>query len=120
MSRPQKLRKVRAAPRHIYFPPSTTQYESTAVEMTVDEYETIHLIDLQGFTQQQCAIQMAVARSTVQTIYQSARMKLAICLINGRALVISGGDYQICEQDDDCDGTAGVCPSSSNYSKNLK
>ena len=102
MPRPQKLRKVCAVPRHSYFPPSSTQDESAAVELTVDEYETIHLIDLKGFTQEQCAKQMDVARSTVQTIYQSARIKLAICLVNGRALAVSGGGYQICEYSDSC------------------
>ena len=70
------------------------------VEMTVDEYETIRLIDFEGFTQEQCAKQMEVARTTVQAIYQSARKKLADCIVNSCALVINGGEYRICEHGD--------------------
>ena len=31
--------------------------------MTVDEYETLRLIDLEGFTQEECARQMNVAHN---------------------------------------------------------
>ena len=65
--------------------------------MTVDEYESIRLIDLEGLTQEQCADQMEVARTTAQAIYQSARKKLADCVVNGRSLTIGGGEYRICE-----------------------
>ena len=67
------------------------------VIMTVDEYETIRLIDLENFTQEECAKQMNVARSTVQGIYTEARKKLAESLVNGKVLVIKGGEYQLCE-----------------------
>ena len=65
--------------------------------MTVDEYETIRLIDLEGYTQEECAAQMNVARSTVQGIYFEARKKLADSLVNGKMLLIEGGEYRLCE-----------------------
>lgn len=67
------------------------------INMTVDEYETIRLIDLEGFTQEECAEQMDIARSTVQGIYAGARKKLAESLVDGRALLIEGGEYKLCD-----------------------
>ncbi len=68
-----------------------------AVNMTVDEYETIRLIDLDGFTQEECANQMNISRTTVQGIYDEARRKLAESLVNGKVLWIEGGDYKLCD-----------------------
>lgn len=72
------------------------------VAMTVDEYEALRLIDLEGLTQEQCAQNMQVARATVQAIYASARHKMAQCLVLQRELRIEGGDYRLCEGGGGC------------------
>lgn len=64
--------------------------------MTVDEYETIRLIDLEGFTQEEAAKKMNIARTTVQGIYNDARKKVAQSLVNGKVLIIEGGEYRLC------------------------
>jgi predicted DNA-binding protein (UPF0251 family) len=64
--------------------------------MTIDEYETIRLIDMEGMTQEECAEQMSVARTTVQRMYFEARKKIAESLVNGKVLKITGGDFRLC------------------------
>ena len=91
MPRPCKRRRVCALPERPNFGPVRQ-----SVPMTVDEFETIRLIDLEGLTQEACAGQMEVSRATVQAIYGSARHKLAQALVQGRELVIGGGDFVLC------------------------
>ena len=62
----------------------------------LDEYEVIRLVDLEQQTHEQCAAQMDISRSTVQEIYESARRKIAACLVHGKPLHITGGNYRIC------------------------
>lgn len=96
MPRPRKWRRVCCLPESSRFGPLDFSADDT-VTMTVDEYETIRLIDLDGFTQEQCAAQMDISRTTVQGIYDSARKKLAQSLVNGKLLLIQGGEYRLCD-----------------------
>ena len=98
MPRPMKWRTVCCLPRSTRFGPLDASYDSeNFVTMTVDEYETIRLIDLEGMTQEECAEQMNIARTTVQGIYTEARKKIAESLVNGKVLFINGGEYRLCE-----------------------
>lgn len=98
MPRPRKWRKVCCLPDVNRFGPLGSSVEKEHfVIMSVDEYETIRLIDLEGLTQEECSIQMNVARTTVQGIYQEARKKIAESLVNGKILRIEGGDYKLCD-----------------------
>lgn len=95
MPRPHKWRNICALPGVTRFGPLNSAPQGTVV-MHLDEYETIRLIDLEGYTQEECAAQMQVARTTVQGIYARARRKVAFALIKGKALLIEGGEYQLC------------------------
>jgi predicted DNA-binding protein (UPF0251 family) len=98
MPRPMKWRKVCCLPDSNKFGPLDSAVdEIDYIKMTIDEYETIRLIDLESFTQEECANQMNVARTTVQGIYNEARGKLAESLVNGKVLFIDGGEYRLCE-----------------------
>lgn len=103
MPRPRKCRRICALPRWNTFAPLEGG-AAEPVEMAVEEYEAVRLIDLLGCTQEECAGQMGVARSTVQQVYDRARRKLAMALVEGRRLVISGGDYMLCAQAEGCAG----------------
>jgi len=98
MPRPKKWRKVCCLPRQTRFEPVDEDFiPKEAVVMTVDEYETIRLIDHENFTQEECAGYMNVARTTVQQIYFDARKKLASFIVEGHPLLINGGEYQLCD-----------------------
>lgn len=98
MPRPRKWRKVCCLPGSDRFGPVGGAPDAEhIVTMTVDEFETIRLIDLESFTQEECARQMNIARTTVQGIYDGARRKVADSLVNGKMLVIGGGDYVLCQ-----------------------
>lgn len=100
MARPMKRRRVCGLPENNAFGPLDGQRGGQQpIHMTVDEYETIRLIDLEGLNQEACAEQMHVARTTVQGIYISARKKLAQALVEGVVLLIEGGEYHLCEGD---------------------
>lgn len=96
MPRPRKCRKVCCLPKNLVFTPETPSDEAPVL-LTVDEYETLRLIDKEGFSQEECGGYMDIARATVQQIYTSARKKVADALVNGRTIRITGGDYRLCD-----------------------
>lgn len=100
MSRPRKCRRVCHFPQTIAFVPAEEAADREPVVMTVDAYETIRLIDKEGYSQEQCAQRMGVARTTVQQVYALARQKLAEAIVDGRPLHIAGGDYRLCSGED--------------------
>ena len=107
MARPKKQRRICAEPACSRFVPQCDP-DAKAVYLTSDEYEVIRLIDLEQLTQEQCAAQMQVARTTVTGIYDAARRKLAQMLVEGLALEIGGGDVTVCGNYGQCCGRCGI------------
>ena len=97
MPRPTKCRRVCHYPRTVAFCPADASENQSPILLTIDEYETIRLIDGEGLSQEQCSASMQIARTTVQKIYESARRKLADMLVNGRPLHIEGGEFRLCD-----------------------
>lgn len=96
MPRPQKCRKICNEPEFTVFFPDNEK-EQEPIVLTFDEFEVIRLVDLEKQTHARAAKQMGIARSTVTEIYECARHKIADCMVNGHRLVISGGNYRLCD-----------------------
>lgn len=96
MARPSRCRRICTEPAYDSFCPEGISGEPQIV-LTLDEYEVIRLIDLELLTHEQCAKRMDISRTTVTEIYEAARRKLADCIVNGRPLVITGGNYRLCD-----------------------
>ena len=104
MPRPTKCRKVCHFPKTLAFAPVPEAPEGQCVILNVDEYEAIRLIDKEGLSQEQCCAYMEIARTTVQKIYESARKKLALALVEGLPLRIEGGDFRLCRGEESACG----------------
>ena len=87
-----------------FLPRGAVPEAGESVVLQVDELEAIRLLDLLGCTREECAEQMGVARSTVQQVYDAARRKLALALVEGRELVVAGGSYELCPHAAGCAG----------------
>ena len=96
MPRPQRCRRICCEPEFEKFSPSGAG-DTGSVVLTLDEFEVIRLVDLEKQTHEQCAKQMDISRTTVTEICESARQKIADCLVNGKNLIISGGNYRLYE-----------------------
>ena len=95
MPRPLRCRRICGRPQVDTFCPDGCE-SAVPILLTLDEYEVLRLVDLEQKTHEQCAAQMDISRSTVQAIYESARRKIAACLVHGKSLRITGGNYRIC------------------------
>ncbi len=106
MGRPRKYRKVCRKPDCTHFEPKGSFGETETVKLNIDEYEVLRLIDYNKMTQEECARQMNIARTTVQKIYDEARYKLARFLVDGTSLRIDGGEIEYCDRAE-CMGSTG-------------
>ena len=90
MPRPTRCRRIERLPEYRSFSPDDAE-ATASVLLTLDEYETLRLLDGENLTQESCAVRMNISRTTVTAIYDSARRKIADALVNGKRLLITGG-----------------------------
>jgi predicted DNA-binding protein (UPF0251 family) len=70
----------------------------SSVSLLFDEYEAIRLLDYEGMNQEHAAEQMNVSRPTLTRIYEKARKTIAQALVEGKMIVIEGGNVQFEKQ----------------------
>ena len=85
MSRPPRQRIVTGRPIATVFKPAGVPARHLEwVNLTLDEFEAIRLIDGDGLDQETVAAQMGVSRPTVTRILASGRSKIAHVLTHGQ------------------------------------
>ena len=96
MPRPTKCRRVAFLPPATYFKPAGIPLRALEeVQLSVEEAEAIRLKDLECLEQEEAAERMNISRPTFQRVLASARQKVADALINGRAIRIEGGSFEM-------------------------
>ena len=96
MGRPHKKRFVAFNPGVCYFKPrGIPMVALEEVRLKVDEREALRLADLENFSHEEAGSRMGVSRATFGRIIEQARRVVADALINGKAINVEGGNYQI-------------------------
>lgn len=96
MPRPLKWRRVDFIPSVTHFKPAGIPLSALEeVSLTMEEVEAIRLKDMEGLEQEECAQRMSISRPTFHRVLESARKKLADALLNGKAIRIEGGHFEM-------------------------
>ena len=96
MPRPPKCRRVAFLPEGTYFKPAGVPLRLLdEVVLSVEEAEAVRLKELEGLAQAPGAERMNISRPTFQRVLASARRKMADALLNGKAVRIEGGNFEV-------------------------
>ena len=70
-------------------------FDLEEVSLTVDEREALRLADFLGLSHEEAGKEMGVSRATFGRIVQSARKTIADAMINGKAIMVEGGNFHV-------------------------
>ena len=94
--RPRKCRHIRVNPAvRFYKPQGIPVRQLQIVSLKDEELEALSLADCQGLDHEAAAALMNISRSTFSRILAQARTSVATALVEGAALKIGGGDFQL-------------------------
>ena len=105
MARPQKRRFVGMEPGFRMFKPvGIPAVKIEQVVLTLDEFEAIRLVDLEGMDHEGAAALIEISRPTFSRLVEQARAKVAEAIVTGKTLVIEGGNVEMVSRGrcDDC------------------
>ena len=95
MARPEKNRRVCKPPKMKGFKPfGIPKCELEIVQLTIEEYESIRLVNYEMLQQKEAAVLMNVSRPTLTRIYNKALKNITKAFVEGKAIVIDGGNYK--------------------------
>ena len=96
MPRLQKERLIESLPPVGAFLPQTQALNvASEITLTLDEMESIRLVDLEHLSQADAAEQMAISAPTLNRILMTAHEKIAAALWRGAIIKIEGGLVRI-------------------------
>lgn len=87
--RPKKQRLIHSEPKVRHFSPRGKPGRPDEIELTLDQYEAVRLVDYKGLNQVQAAGYMGISRATFGRIIRGARRKLAEGLVGGKIIRIT-------------------------------
>ncbi|MDR3653812.1 MAG: DUF134 domain-containing protein [Paludibacter sp.] len=95
MPRPKQDRKICNPPLMQGFKPfGIPRKFLSSVSLQFDEYEVVRLLDYEGLNQEQAAEKMNISRPTLTRIYEKARKTIAQAFVEGKMILIEGGNVQ--------------------------
>jgi uncharacterized protein len=99
MTRPKNDRRVNFLPLVTYFKPQGIPVSYLEViTLSVDELEALRIADGEEIEQKIAAQKMDISQSTFQRILAVARKKVALALIEGKAIKIEGGKFKVAKK----------------------
>jgi len=95
MPRSKKKRKINSPPKMLGFKPFGIRFcETDHVVMKYEEYEVLKLVVYEDLSQDVAAEKIEVSRPTLTRVYNSALKKIAQAFVEGKSIVIKGGDFE--------------------------
>lgn len=90
--RPRCPRFIGIQPTTKYFLPLPAEHEPEIVPLSLEELETVRLVDLEELEQETAAQRMGISRKAFWIDLQNARKKIADALVNGKGIEIVDGN----------------------------
>lgn len=98
MPRPRMNRRVcRRPPVDFYKPQGVPLGSLRGLTLTLDGFEALRLADAAGLDHEAAAASMGISRPTFSRLLAEARGIVARALVNGWAIRIEGGNYEMAE-----------------------
>lgn len=69
-------------------------HSTTHISIQYEEYEALRLADYENLTQEEASVKMNISRPTFTRIYESVRKKIAEAFVEGKAIVVEGGNVE--------------------------
>ena len=95
MARPEKNRRIFQPPIMKGFKPFGIPHcKVETIQLSFEEYECIRLVNYEMLQQKEAAVLMNISRPTLTRIYNKALKHIAKAFIEGKAIIIEGGNYE--------------------------